>query len=96
MAAGNQLFRPDFTVSDHCYFEKRQLFLRSYQFCRKRGLAERIKGCLVRVKRAVWFKFRKARRFRRLVWLRFRYGFGRKRFHRLVTRQETNDWVSCW
>ncbi|KAI8028268.1 hypothetical protein LOK49_LG02G00147 [Camellia lanceoleosa] len=29
--------------------EKRQLFLRSYQFCRKKSVAERIKGSFFRV-----------------------------------------------
>ncbi|KAF8038656.1 hypothetical protein BT93_B1252 [Corymbia citriodora subsp. variegata] len=48
--------------------EKRQLFLRSYQFSRKRSLGERIRRSLRRVKRIVWFRLRSARRFRRLVW----------------------------
>ncbi|XP_039162858.1 uncharacterized protein LOC104426552 [Eucalyptus grandis] len=50
--------------------EKRQLFLRSYQFSRKRSLGERIRRSLRRVKRVVWLRLRSARRFRRLVWAR--------------------------
>lgn len=46
--------------------EKRQLFLRSYQFTRKKTLGQRIKGSLVRVKKVVWLiRLRSARRFRR-------------------------------
>ncbi|THG19690.1 hypothetical protein TEA_024970 [Camellia sinensis var. sinensis] len=44
--------------------EKRQLFLRSYQFCRKKSVAERIKGSFFRVKRVVWSRFRSARKIR--------------------------------
>ncbi|XP_022719100.1 uncharacterized protein LOC111277142 [Durio zibethinus] len=55
--------------------EKRQLFLRSYQFCRKRSLGERIKRSLVRVKRVMWFRLRSARKLRRLVFSRLRFAF---------------------
>ncbi|KAK9291488.1 hypothetical protein L1049_019436 [Liquidambar formosana] len=67
--------------------EKRQLFLRSYQFCRKRSVAERIKKSLVRVKGVIWFRLRSARKFRKLVWSRLRLGFSyrRRRFLRLVS-----------
>ncbi|CAL5354864.1 unnamed protein product [Camellia sinensis] len=54
--------------------EKRQLFLRSYQFCRKKSVAERIKGSFFRVKRVVWSRFRSARKIRKIVWFRLRYG----------------------
>ncbi|KAI8024539.1 hypothetical protein LOK49_LG03G00584 [Camellia lanceoleosa] len=54
--------------------EKRQLFLRSYQFCRKKSDAERIKGSFFRVKRVVWSRFRSARKIRKIVWFRLRYG----------------------
>ncbi|XVE63191.1 hypothetical protein DITRI_Ditri06bG0180500 [Diplodiscus trichospermus] len=59
--------------------EKRQLFLRSYQFCRKRPLTERVKRSLVRVKRVMLFRLRSARKLRRLVLSRFRFAFYRKR-----------------
>ncbi|KAK4763145.1 hypothetical protein SAY86_008913 [Trapa natans] len=47
---------------------KRQVFLRSYQFSRKRSLSERIRRSLVRVKRLVWSRLRSARKLRRFVW----------------------------
>lgn len=59
--------------------EKRQVFLRSYQFCRKRSLSERIKRSLVRVKKVVWFRLRSARKLRRLVLSRLRLAFYRRR-----------------
>ncbi|KAL5060814.1 hypothetical protein RYX36_032418 [Vicia faba] len=45
----------------HSYtlMEKRQLFLRSYQFTRKKSFSERIKRCLIRVKRVVLRSARK-------------------------------------
>lgn len=36
---------------NYTLMEKRQLFLRSYQFTRKRSFSDRIKRCLIRVKR---------------------------------------------
>ncbi|OWM86104.1 uncharacterized protein LOC116209906 [Punica granatum] len=70
---------------------KRQVFLRSYQFSRKRSLSERIRRSLVRVKRLFWFRLRSARKLRRVVWAKLsklRQGFyGRRRpsrFLRLV------------
>ncbi|KAK7853558.1 hypothetical protein CFP56_035487 [Quercus suber] len=53
--------------------EKRQLFLRSYQFCRKRSLSERLKGSFIRVKRVICLRLRCARRFRKLVCSGLRY-----------------------
>ncbi|KAF5739937.1 hypothetical protein HS088_TW12G01151 [Tripterygium wilfordii] len=53
--------------------EKRQLFLRSYQFNRKGSLTERIKRSLTRVKRVFWFRLRSAHKIRKLVWSRLRY-----------------------
>ncbi|WVZ24620.1 hypothetical protein V8G54_003164 [Vigna mungo] len=44
--------------AEHNYtmMEKRQLFLRSYQFCQKKSLKEKVKGSYVRVKKARnWF-----------------------------------------
>ncbi|KAK2634680.1 hypothetical protein Ddye_029472 [Dipteronia dyeriana] len=68
--------------------EKRQLFLRSYQFCRKRSLSEKIRASFTRVKRVMWLRLRSARKIPKLVWsrLRFRWGFNyrRRRFLRLV------------
>ncbi|KAK8651586.1 hypothetical protein V6N13_141184 [Hibiscus sabdariffa] len=64
--------------------EKRQLFLRSYQFCRKRTLTERIKTSLVGFKRVVWSRLRSARKLRRMVLSRIRFAFlcRRKRYVR--------------
>ncbi|KAF8387576.1 hypothetical protein HHK36_026230 [Tetracentron sinense] len=82
------IFRPEMGFSDQNYLEKRQLFLRSYQFCRKRSLVDRIKRSLVRVKRVIWVRLRSAPKLRRLVWLRLRsfgYKYNRRRFHRLIS-----------
>ncbi|KAF5731800.1 hypothetical protein HS088_TW18G00485 [Tripterygium wilfordii] len=52
--------------------EKRQLFLRSYQFSRKRSLTERIKRSL---KRVFWFglRLRSTHKISNFVWSRLRY-----------------------
>ncbi|CAL0316525.1 unnamed protein product [Lupinus luteus] len=66
--------------------EKRQLFLRSYQFSRKKSLTERIKGSIVRVKKVVWLRLRSVRRF---VLSRFKCAFyyRRIRVSRLLNRK---------
>ncbi|XVF41682.1 hypothetical protein PTKIN_Ptkin01aG0299500 [Pterospermum kingtungense] len=64
---------------NHMMMEKRQVFLRSYQFSRKRSLTEKIKRSLVRVKRVMWFRLRSARKLRRFVLSRLRFAFYRKR-----------------
>lgn len=71
---------------NHTMMEKRQLFLRSYQFCRKKSVSERIRGSLVRVKKVVWIKLRSVLRLRRLVCSRLKCGFyyRRRRFSRLL------------
>ncbi|KAL6964543.1 hypothetical protein U1Q18_035594 [Sarracenia purpurea var. burkii] len=53
--------------------EKRQLFLRSYQFSRKKSVSERIKGSFFRVKRVIWVRLRSARKIRKMIWFRLRY-----------------------
>uniref|UniRef100_A0A7N2L5D8 Uncharacterized protein n=1 Tax=Quercus lobata TaxID=97700 RepID=A0A7N2L5D8_QUELO len=55
-----------YSEQNYTMMEKRQLFLRSYQFCRKRSLSERLKGSFIRVKRVICFRLRSARRFRKL------------------------------
>ncbi|KAL5981766.1 hypothetical protein ACLOJK_015829 [Asimina triloba] len=90
--AGQQILRPEFTFSDSSYMEKRQLFLRSYQFSRKKTVVERIKHSLVRAKRLVWLKLRSVRKLRRLVWSRLRQAIARRRFHRLVSRSNAPYW----
>ncbi|KAJ4892982.1 Uncharacterized protein Rs2_19776 [Raphanus sativus] len=69
------------------YVEKRQLFLKSYQFSRKQGLTERIKTSVRRVvKKVVWMRLRSARRMKRVVWSRLKMAFfyRRRRFFRLL------------
>ncbi|KAJ1377846.1 Organic solute transporter subunit alpha/Transmembrane protein [Sesbania bispinosa] len=69
----NPLFRGEslgyyyYPEQNYTMMEKRQLFLRSYQFCRKKSLTERIKGSLVRAKKVVWLRLRFARGLRKLV-----------------------------
>ncbi|CAJ2631805.1 unnamed protein product [Trifolium pratense] len=71
MMTTNPLFRSDsfgyyYPHEQHNYttiMEKRQLFLRSYQFTRKKTFSERIKGSFVRVHKVA---LRSARKLRRL------------------------------
>uniref|UniRef100_A0A1D1XKT4 Uncharacterized protein n=1 Tax=Anthurium amnicola TaxID=1678845 RepID=A0A1D1XKT4_9ARAE len=92
--AGSPVFRPVFALFDRDYMEKRQVFLRSYQFSRKQTAADRIRGSLVRVRRLISVKLRAARRLRRLVWLRLRHaacvGARRRRFHPLHVPARTS------
>ncbi|KAL3538409.1 hypothetical protein ACH5RR_001775 [Cinchona calisaya] len=55
--------------------EKRQLFLRSYQFSRKKSMSERIKRSFFRVKRVIWVRLRSAKKIRKIVWSRLKFGF---------------------
>ncbi|MED6171818.1 hypothetical protein PIB30_044301 [Stylosanthes scabra] len=91
----NPLFRSESFIGYNYYYpeqsytmiEKRQVFLRSYQFCRKKTLAERIKGSFVRAKKVVWLRLRSARRFRILIFSRLKCAFyyRRSRFSRLFS-----------
>ncbi|KAK9670059.1 hypothetical protein RND81_13G174000 [Saponaria officinalis] len=82
------IFRPDpgTRYQPNGYLERRQLFLRSYQFSRKRSLGEKLKRSLVRVKRLFSVRFRSARKLRRVVWSDLRYALyvKRRRLSRLV------------
>ncbi|KAI4301631.1 hypothetical protein L6164_034891 [Bauhinia variegata] len=99
----NPLFRSEsfgnyYPEQNYTMMEKRQLFLRSYQFSRKKSLTERIKGSLVRVKKVVWLRLRYAVRLRRLVSYRFKCGFyyRRRRFFRLLnTHNRKTESSSC-
>ncbi|KAI5658272.1 hypothetical protein M9H77_27065 [Catharanthus roseus] len=76
--------------------EKRQLFLRSYQFSRKKSMGERIKGSFFRVKRVICIRLRSAKKIRKAVWLRIRYGLfyntrRRKFFLRLHSNNNDNN-----
>ncbi|KAM7272265.1 hypothetical protein ACFE04_026928 [Oxalis oulophora] len=67
--------------------EKRRLFLRSYQFSRKKSLKEKIKTTLSKAKKVIWVKLKSARKIRKFVWSRLRFAFyshRRKRFLRLL------------
>lgn len=96
----NPLFRTEsfgyynFPDQNYTMIEKRQLFLRSYQFCRKKSLTERIKGSFVRAKKVVWLKLRYARGLRRkLVFFpRFKCGFyyRRRRFSQLLNSSSSS------
>ncbi|CAA7400180.1 unnamed protein product [Spirodela intermedia] len=75
------------SVFDNGFIEKRQLFLRSYQFTRKRSSAARIGDSVLRARRLVWVKLRAVRRF---LWLHLRRLFTagcrrHRRFHRMHT-----------
>lgn len=76
--------------------EKRQLFLRSYQFSRKKSMTEKIKGCVVRVKKLVWLKLRSARTLKRILCSRIKCSFyyRRRRFFRLL--RKTHSASSCF
>ncbi|CAH8272327.1 unnamed protein product [Arabidopsis lyrata] len=72
------------------YMEKRQLFLRSYQFSRKQSFTEKVSRSVKRVKRVVLTRFRSARKLKRVVWSRLRTAFfyRRRRFCRLLHLHE--------
>ncbi|XP_059311220.1 uncharacterized protein LOC132062716 [Lycium ferocissimum] len=95
MSYGN-MFRTETGYTD---IEKRQLFLRSYQFSRKQSVSEKIKKSFFRVKRVIWVKLRSARKIRKLVWLRLKYGiFGYRRrrfFRRLSNSSYYNSTSGC-
>ncbi|RDX75320.1 hypothetical protein CR513_44807, partial [Mucuna pruriens] len=58
----------NYPEQNNTMLEKRQLFLRSYQFCRKKSVTERIKGSLVRAKKIVWLRLRSACKLRSFSW----------------------------
>ncbi|XP_010455004.1 PREDICTED: uncharacterized protein LOC104736677 [Camelina sativa] len=75
------------------YLEKRQLFLRSYQFSRKQSFTEKVSRSVKRVKRVVLRRLRSARRLKlkRVVWwsrLRSAFYYRRRRFFRLLHLHE--------
>ncbi|XP_076911553.1 uncharacterized protein LOC143569560 [Bidens hawaiensis] len=68
--------------------EKRQLFLRSYQFSRKLSAGQRMKRSLFRVKKLIWVKLRSAKKIRKIIWFRL---FRRKTFIRLNHHNSSNS-----
>ncbi|KAK4595182.1 hypothetical protein RGQ29_013564 [Quercus rubra] len=87
-----------YSEQNYTMMEKRQLFLRSYQFCRRRSLSERLKGSFIRVKRVICIRLRTARRFRKLVCSGLRYGFyyRRRKFLRLVNNKKNYSSSNCF
>ncbi|WOL19181.1 hypothetical protein Cni_G27978 [Canna indica] len=91
VGAAAPLFRADYMFlweQRWEYMERRQLFLRSYHFCRKQAPRERARRTLLRVRRLVWARLHGARRLPRLLWAKLRAALPglrirRQRFHRL-------------
>ncbi|XP_073269554.1 uncharacterized protein [Primulina huaijiensis] len=78
MALNHTNMAPIFTFRSEIGYtdlEKRQLFLRSYQFSRKQTTAERMKRSLFRVRKVMWARFRSARKLRKMLWLKLKNGF---------------------
>ncbi|KAL2906789.1 Prolactin [Bienertia sinuspersici] len=61
------------------YLEKRQLFLRSYQFSRKQSFSERLRRSLVRVKRILSGRVKSVRKLPKVVWSGLRFALYNKR-----------------
>ncbi|CAA7015913.1 unnamed protein product [Microthlaspi erraticum] len=81
------------------YVEKRQLFLKSYQFSRKQSLTEKIKRSVRRVvKKVVWMRLKSARRLKRVVWSRVKTAFfnRRRRFFRLLHPNKKTSSSYCF
>nr|XP_009765303.1 PREDICTED: uncharacterized protein LOC104216865 [Nicotiana sylvestris] len=78
------MFRTE--TSGYTDIEKRQVFLRSYQFSRKKSLSERIRRSFTRVKRVICVKLRSTRKLRKLVWLKLKYGIFSSRRRRFFLR----------
>ncbi|EOA33044.1 hypothetical protein CARUB_v10016376mg [Capsella rubella] len=81
------------------YVEKRQLFLKSYQFSRKQSLAEKIKRSVKRVvKKVVWIRLKSARKLKRVVWSRLKTAFfyRRRRFFRLIHPNKHSSSSYCF
>ncbi|CAH1444148.1 unnamed protein product [Lactuca virosa] len=82
--------------------EKRQLFLRSYQFSRKQSGGQRVKRSLFRVKKLIWVKLRAAKKIHRMIWMKIRHGFffsngfRRKRFIRLNHHNNPSSSLCFW
>ncbi|KAK7397059.1 hypothetical protein VNO78_18226 [Psophocarpus tetragonolobus] len=78
--------------ADHNYtmLEKRQLFLRSYQFRRKQTLKDKLKGSLVRVKKVLWLRLRSAKKLKRIVFSRIKIRCRTRRFSRLLSAHNHN------
>ncbi|XP_073313707.1 uncharacterized protein [Primulina huaijiensis] len=77
MALNYSNMRPIFSFRNETGYtelEKRQLFLRSYQFSRKQSVPERIRRSYFRVKRVIWVRFRSMRKLKKMLWLKLKNG----------------------
>ncbi|KAK4424476.1 hypothetical protein Salat_1641000 [Sesamum alatum] len=92
MAPAYSMFRNETT--GYTELEKRQLFLRSYQFSRKQSAGERIRRSLFRVKKAISVRLRSARKLRKMLWFNLRNGFflttRRRRFFLRLNHHHSN------
>ncbi|KAE8681258.1 hypothetical protein F3Y22_tig00111332pilonHSYRG00048 [Hibiscus syriacus] len=102
LSSENDHFMSSYGYMEHknmmVMMEKRQLFLRSYQFCRKRTVTERIKTTLAGFKRVVWFRLRSARKLRRMVLSRIRFAFlcSRRRYVRVKNNHYRHHLNPCY
>lgn len=78
------------------YMEKRQLFLRSYHFSRKKSGMEKLRCSAVRVRRLVCVRLRAARRLPRLLWSRLRCDWYGHRNRRRFRFQRLGPPASAW
>ncbi|KAK2966185.1 hypothetical protein RJ640_008751 [Escallonia rubra] len=85
------IFRSEMGYTD---MEKRQLFLRSYQFSRKKSVGERIRRSFFRVKRVIWVRLRSARKLRKMIWFRLRNGLFYSTRRRMFLRLHNNSSTS--
>ncbi|OIV91053.1 hypothetical protein TanjilG_17013 [Lupinus angustifolius] len=84
---GHYNYNPE---QNYTMIEKRQLFLRSYQFSRKKSLSERIKGSMIRAKKVIWLRLRSARRLV-LSRLKCAFYYRRRRFSKLLNRKSDSS-----
>ncbi|XP_057789173.1 uncharacterized protein LOC131006031 [Salvia miltiorrhiza] len=76
--------------------EKRQLFLRSYQFSRKQSVSHRIKTSFFRVKKAISLRFKSATKLRKTLWFKLRNGlFFTTRRRRSFLRLHSYNYNYC-
>ncbi|GAA0154112.1 hypothetical protein Leryth_011893 [Lithospermum erythrorhizon] len=97
-SAYSSSFRMDHHQIGYTDMEKRQLFLRSYQFSRKKSVTERIKGSFFRVKRVASLRLKSARKMRKMVWSRLlKYGFfcNRRRRFRFLRLHNLGNYPNC-
>ncbi|KAH6772610.1 hypothetical protein C2S51_011014 [Perilla frutescens var. frutescens] len=81
--------------SEMAPLEKRQLFLRSYQFSRKQSMAERINKSFFRVRKSISLRFRSVRKLRKVLWFKLKNGlFFTTRRRRFFLRLHNSNYSS--